>query len=85
MTGSEELQDGAPQTDTPETASRKLTPTDQSLLNKLLCRIFGHSWNGHRFVEGPDTRPAITCQICEETRVYDERVPEDCEVTTENV
>lgn len=52
--------------------ARRLIPESRPLLASLLCRVFGHSWEGHPF-EADETYPAATCGVCNELRVA--RVP----------
>lgn len=56
----------------PEQARQRLTPDSQSRISRLVCRLFGHSWNAHWFtpLESDQEQPAANCRRCGEIRLF---------------
>lgn len=56
----------------PDAADHRLRPEEASKLGRWICRLFGHAWRSHRFVnsENGDVWPAFSCITCYEMRVF---------------
>lgn len=56
----------------PDEATRVLNPNDAGLVQRGICWIGGHHWQGHWYQEDGERIPALTCANCLEMRVYDD-------------
>jgi len=58
-------------------AEQRLRPDSQSRLLRLVCRLSGHEWHVHSFVDGENEYRAVTCRVCSELRVSGEHTTEE--------